>query len=158
MRPPHPSRGSSTGNVWMDIRKEHELVLFSPYFFPVLFQIICFPVFFSRILFSYFFLFIFFPVFFPLLFFAVLFSRISSNVTTKTNNLKKYGKKVRGKKYGKKSKGKSHVISGQACAMVRSSGSSTNNNLQPHIYYSYLVPGRVGWAHARSEGTKNEFI
>ena len=49
---------------------------------------------------------------------------------------KKYGKKVRGKKYGKiweKSKGKSHVTSdditsGQACAMVISSGSSTNAN------------------------------
>ena len=46
------------------------------------------------------------------------------------------GKKVREQKYGKirgKSKGKSHVTSGdvtssQACAMVRSSGSSTNAN------------------------------
>jgi hypothetical protein len=56
-------------------------------------------------------------------------------VRKKSTGIKKYGEKY-GKKYGKirgKSKGKSHVTSGdvtsgQACAMVRSSGSSTNAN------------------------------
>ena len=47
----------------------------------------------------------------------------------KKSKAKKYGEKSTGK-YGGKSKGKSHVTSGdvtsgQACAMVRSSGSST---------------------------------
>ena len=56
----------------------------------------------------------------------------------------KYGKKIRIKKYEKKIRGKSKeknhvasgdVTSGQACAMVRSSGYSTNNNLSVPIYY-----------------------
>ena len=57
--------------------------------------------------------------------------------STGKSRKKKYEKeKVREKNYGKiraKSKGKSHVTSGdvtsgQACAMVRSSGFSTNTN------------------------------
>ena len=50
------------------------------------------------------------------------------------------GKKVRGKNWGKKSRGfrTGHlpVPSGQACAMVRSSGSFANNKWKPLIYYS----------------------
>jgi hypothetical protein len=71
------------------------------------------------------------------------FEKVREN-STKKKVWEKNIRYVREKIYGKKSKGKSHVTSGditsgQACAVVRSSGSSTNTTWKPLIYYSLKI-------------------
>ena len=129
-------------------------LLFSRIFFPYLFYIF-FPYFFFRTIFPYFFKsrdvwnptcrYITVHLGYMTAAAAILTKVWGKNTWKKVWEKKVWEKKVqekkvREKRYRKKSKGKSHVTSsditsGQACGMVRSSGSSTNTTWKPLLYY-----------------------